>query len=668
MNTMKKRLLASAILGALAVSAVPSTVMAQTSSGTTATTAAPKVTLSDSSGIVRSGQSFKLKATPTAAVTNVEWNLYLLDDAGQATSQGKLMLPIGTAVEVSDKIPAWGKRYKIIPQYYKGDAFVTVGDAIELTALESVTITKAQVAKSIVSPKTSSTVMATVELGSLTEEPATVSFNLNTGSKSSGAISVGARRVSKGVYEAPLPVPGKSGVYPISVSVTQAFSKVTEVATTASFAVVEPPKVVVASKPKLIDATDSAKPGSVTLRVINSVPESVLKSYVTDGKTQKSTFYAEWTKNGKPAVQTAADDPFSVTVTPAEYASLLAAAQAKAAGSSSSSSTPSGKAATPVVTLPLSVKVYHPDHRTETETTVDIEVPVGAPWVMPKWSLAPSSTDKVIAPATVTIKATPNATYDAAAAKLHKLKWVWSIPGTDGVSGKGTGTTLRLSVNKPGQYPVSVTAVDDLNRESTATYLVKAEAPTLTVTDVQTSLNPTSARYPVVVKPKVATTSTHKQERVTGYTVKLDGQTLYTGNAVKPFTVNTAGTHNVTVVATSNMGSTAEKTVPITVLPNQKPICNPLKTAFQKNKLGVVTGVSLTADCKDTDGRVKSYAWALNDVASPVAAPRAGYTFNACENQVVATVVVTDDSGESTTHAETIQRGGVSDCQTAAAQ
>lgn len=668
MNTMKKRWLASAILGALAVSAIPSTVMAQTSSGTTATTAAPKVALSDSSGIVRSGQSFKLKATPTAAVTNVEWNLYLLDASGQATRQGKLMLPIGTAVEVSDKIQVWGKRYKVIPQYYKGDVFVTVGDAIELTALESVTITKAQVSKAVVSPKTSTTVLAQVELGALTEEPAAVNFNLNAGSKSGGTISVGARRVSKGVYEASLPVPGKSGVYPISVSVTQAFSQVTEIAAPASVSVVEPPKVVVANKPKLLDATDSAKPGSVTLRVINSVPESVLKSYVTDGKTQKSTFYAEWTKNGKPAVQTAADDPFSVTVTPAEYASLLAAAQAKAAGSSSSSSTPSGKAVTPVVTLPLSVKVYHPDYRAETETTLDIEVPVGAPWVMPNWSLAPNSTDKVIAPATVSLKATAGSAYDTAAAKLHKLKWIWSIPETGGVSGKGAGTTLRLSVNEPGQYPVKVIATDDLNHSVSATYIITAEAPTLSVTDVQTSLNPTSARYPVVVKPKVATASTHKQERVTGYTVKLDGQTLYTGNAVKPFTVNTAGTHNVTVVATSNMGSTAEKTVPITVLPNQKPTCNPLKTAFQKNKLGVVTGVSLTADCKDPDGRVKSYAWTLNDVASPVAAPRAGYTFNACENQVVATVVVTDDSGESTTHAETIQRGGVSDCQTAAAQ
>lgn len=658
MNKFKKKVIQTAIAGLVGSAAFPGYVMAWGFTGSTSGSSSygAKVIMSDSSGVVRSGKSFTLKAGQNASATHVEWSLYLIRPGNVKEIKSKLKLPISDTFELSDKITEWGMRYSVVPEYFKDGKSVYVGDAISLTAVESPIISKSQLSKDVVNKDLTKFVVSHVELGALAQEPESVSITMSKSEDGIGGVTVIAIRISKGVYEAVFDVPKASGIYPVTVDVKQAFGVVTKFKRTAALSVIAPPKVVVAYKPKLIDATENMNGDIARLKISSMVPESVLPSSVAVGKIQQSLYYAEWKINGVESTGIRADEPKSIKLTPAQYQILLSAAKAKAEAAAAA-----GKSSKPVVTIPVSVKVFHPNHRAETETSLSFEIPVGEPWIMPKWSLVPRTTDRVVAPGNVTLKATPSVEYDTAVARRHNLTWEWDIPGV-GIKSRVSGRTLSVEVNQPGNYPILLTAKDDLGKVEQTQYILKADAPTLTVSNLETNVSPISARNPVTVKLKVGTTSTHKRERVTGYTVKLDGNTLYSDKNLKPFAITTAGNHYVTVVAASNMGSSAEKTVQVNVALNQKPTCNPFKLSFQKNQLGVVTSLTTSADCRDEDGKVKEYAWSFNEQAAGAAIPRASYLFNKCENSVAVKLTVTDDSGDSRTYRETVNRGGVSDC------
>lgn len=642
MKTFTRRALPGIILGVLTALASPHAVMAQSAAASdTASPTLPKITLTNNTGVLWRGDSFSAIVGATSLATTVRWTL-VSDSPDFAPEVHEL--PVATPYPVSTYANVGPASYTLTPVYLKGDLEVASGAPIKFVVLNKPVVQDVVVSKRV--------------LGASDTE-ATVSFKLEAEDATSVTVGFGdkdtpvpAVPTGDGLYTATIPVPAATGLYQVRVNVGQPYDVTAHPATGQTVSIVRGPKIVVGSKPKLIDTTGEGVPVSLQFRAVNSVPESVLPSLTVSPKGVKtSKFVATYTlPNGTSVTQPIAD-PLIIKVGQDEYASLLD--QAKAQG----------------LTAPIyriGVSTYLPEFEDATTSSTTVDLKLGVPWSMPTWTLSSTSANNtVVAPGTLTIQATPSAAYDATAAKTHKLAWTWNVPSS-GLVAKAIGDKVRLTVNEPGTYPVTVSVTDDLGNTQTADYSFTATEPTLSVDNVATVVAPPSKRYPVTVILKAQTSSTHAKERVTKYDVLLDGQVVQTGTtSLKPLQIGTAGDHTITVVASSNMGNTAEKAVVVPVAPNAAPSCANFKTAFTKNARKVVTSVAATALCTDTDGKVKRFAWTANGQPLPSTSNRASYQFAACEADVKLEVTATDDSGDSTTYSEVITRGGVSDCTNA---
>lgn len=656
MKAFKKRLIPTLVVGVLSIAAAGQQAFAQTTetpapdAGIAQPATPPAINLSNKTGILWLGGAMNAYLKPFQGADNVQWTLYVKNE-GSTTSDGfdqvdqqsmniSLQYPVSTFA-TQDK-----KEYKLVATYMKGDIALATAAPSSFKVMEMPVVSNPDIRTVIKAGDATQTEPVSFEL---TSNDIAGRVLVSFGDKIEPVVAVRTSSITN-VYTANVPVPTSPGLYQLRVKVEQSLGVVSSPVTKFSTAVVTGPKIA-ATLPKPLDTTGEGVSGTISIRAVDGFPKSVMQTTLIDPTTKKpvSVYKAEWLVPGSTAPLTQAlEAPFSVAVSATKYAELLA--QANADGKKT-------------VTYPVTVKVYHPDYPNEISSTQTIDVKLAAPWAMPEWSLTSKGNATVVAPSTVVLDAVASSVFDQAASKTHKLKYEWSVPVSGLKNYKATGTKLTLNIDKSGPYPVEFAATDDLGNRKTAIYNINAVDPTLTVTDLATRVSPTSARNPVSVAMKVATASTHLKERPASYEVFVDGTSVFTGPSLKPIIINTPGDHAVKVAVTSNYGTIAEKATAVSVVANNLPVCKPFKASFDKNRTtGVVKAVAITADCADTDGRVKSYEWTVGGAPVNVTLNRVSYQFPDCVNSVDAQVQVIDDSGERTTYSETIQRGGVASC------
>lgn len=290
-----------------------------------------------------------------------------------------------------------------------------------------------------------------------------------------------------------------------------------------------------------------------------------------------------------------------------------------------------------------------------TLATVATNVTMLEPWIMPTYSLVPKSGGaSVVAPATVILKLTPSRAVSSSILKYRGVKYEWLIPDSPNVTVKVVNDTATMSVNGPGTFPVSVKTSDRYGTEATYEIEITGTPATLSMTKLQFSPNPTTGRVPVDVGLKVATTSTHAKERVVRYVTSVDGTVVSDSKSIRPVRISTPGDHAISVNAISNFGNEASLSSSFTAVPNNPPVCTLFKVNFGKGTTGV--SAKANASCRDTDGKIKRYAWTINGSPTANTGPAQSYTFGAGETSVEIGVTVTDDSGDSTTYSQVINK------------
>jgi hypothetical protein len=154
-----------------------------------------------------------------------------------------------------------------------------------------------------------------------------------------------------------------------------------------------------------------------------------------------------------------------------------------------------------------------------------------------------------------------------------------------------------MTANQPGIYPVSVDVTDKYGAVKTVNFSFEAIASTFKVDSLSFKGSPLSNRVPVMVVPKLLTSSTHKKERPSLYEMIVDGAVVASGTQPKPVTLTTEGTHNIGVRVTSNFNSVATRTESFVATPNQVPVCpKPFRLTY--GKIGAVKTVKAAAQCK----------------------------------------------------------------------
>lgn len=290
-----------------------------------------------------------------------------------------------------------------------------------------------------------------------------------------------------------------------------------------------------------------------------------------------------------------------------------------------------------------------------TLATVATNVTMLEPWIMPTYSLVPKSGGaSVVAPATVVLKLTPSRTVPSSTLKYRGVKYEWLIPDSPNVTVKVVNDTATMSVNGAGTFPVSVKTSDRYGTEATYEIEITGTPATLSMTKLQFSPNPTTGRVPVDVGLKVATTSTHSKERVVRYVTSVDGAVVMDSKSIRPVRVTTPGDHAISVNAISNFGNEASLSSSFTAVPNDPPSCTLFKVIYGKGTTGV--SAKANANCRDSDGKIKRYAWTVNGAPTANTGPAQSYTFGAGETSVEIGVTVTDDSGDSTTYSQVINK------------
>jgi hypothetical protein len=274
------------------------------------------------------------------------------------------------------------------------------------------------------------------------------------------------------------------------------------------------------------------------------------------------------------------------------------------------------------------------------------------PWVFPTFSLVEKAgSSSIIAPGAVLISAMPREAVLPAMATYRGITYEWSFPDSPGFIAAAKRENLSMTINEPGTYPITVKVSDRYGAEQVLTYQVVATKAEFSITKIKIIANPERMRAPTQIAIRADVGSTHKKERLKNYQTFADGILIGTGTNPKPFVLSEPGDHEVTLIATSSLGNIGKRTEIVTIVPNVPPICQPFKIVYGTSLKKV--SVKANAMCADSDGRIKKYEWMVNGVPTKVSSGTQFYVFDT-PDPVTFEVKVTDDSGASTTHSETI--------------
>ena len=206
-----------------------------------------------------------------------------------------------------------------------------------------------------------------------------------------------------------------------------------------------------------------------------------------------------------------------------------------------------------------------------------------------------------------------------------------------------TGATASHTYAANGTYTVTLTVTDDRGDKDSVSHVVSVSkanaAPTAAFTSTVADLRATFD----------ASGSDDADGTIAAYAWTFGDGTTGTG-AAPSHTYATAGSYDVTLKVTDNLGAVNEITKPVTVTAaapvNAKPVASFTSSAADLNLS--VNGSGST----DSDGTVASYAWDFGDGGKATGAT-ASRTYAAAGSYTV-TLTVTDDDGATDTATKTV--------------
>ena len=229
------------------------------------------------------------------------------------------------------------------------------------------------------------------------------------------------------------------------------------------------------------------------------------------------------------------------------------------------------------------------------------------------------------------------------------VSYTWDL----GKSPNPTASGSVVSVTYPhtGTRVVTLTVTDNGGKSTSITKTITVGTP---IVD-----NPPVANFTVSCTNLTCTfngSSSTDDGTIAQYGWSAVGATPATpSGSVVTVTYATAGTRNVTLTVTDNIGQTGTQTQSVTVT-TPPPVNNPPVASFTWSCPALTC--TLDATSSTDDGTIVSYAWDLNRLPNPTAAgaivtaayPHAGLRF--------VTLTVTDNGGKSTSITKTITVGG----------
>jgi len=253
-------------------------------------------------------------------------------------------------------------------------------------------------------------------------------------------------------------------------------------------------------------------------------------------------------------------------------------------------------------TFNISYTAWVKDNRSITERVSTKRISAVA-YVFPEPKLDVRTTEG-FAPFRITLR-TKN-TYRPVTGAVYGMTYNWDFG--DGETLTTDKTSIAHTFQRIGTYNVTMTAVDAVGNISSDQVTINATTPPLELA-LKASVSNAASRVPLTVYVRSAIAKRLPLDRVSKYEWRIN-DTLVEGTQPEYLrtTITEPGTYTFTYAIDMTSGATAEKSMEITVNPNTPPECVIEYTDDAKTKY-----VTYKAVCTDTDGRLSSYKWDLDD-------------------------------------------------------
>ncbi|QXP89506.1 Ig-like domain-containing protein [Methylococcus capsulatus] len=241
------------------------------------------------------------------------------------------------------------------------------------------------------------------------------------------------------------------------------------------------------------------------------------------------------------------------------------------------------------------------------ETLAEVKVRA-LPWryVWPNWNLKVSQ-DGNQAPANVILLAEHD--QPAMSPRFEGLTYTWSCPATNALCNQSNLSPNRFSatLQREGAYDIALTVSDARGHRTVVPWHADLEpAPPYQATLKVYPSNPYQ-RAPMDMFARAIVSGGHPQDRIVASTWRLDGAEV-DKSANRPsaaISISDPGDHTIRYEAVSRFGQEIVAEQPLHLNANQPPVCDLAVNPASG-------GVTVTAQCADADGKIRSFDWTLN--------------------------------------------------------
>ena len=169
-------------------------------------------------------------------------------------------------------------------------------------------------------------------------------------------------------------------------------------------------------------------------------------------------------------------------------------------------------------------------------------------------------------------------------------KYTYSLNIPETLTGKVKGASTFVTINTPGTFNFAAHITDSYGVTQAYTYRANIVAmdPVSFSLDAKPTLKIERAPMAYIFKPTIKLG--HPKDRLKNFTLTVDGTVLATNVTRFPGFVSglNAGNHTIEIGFNTYMGVTSSKTVQVTVVENQPPVCTLTSKPVLKSTVAVV--------------------------------------------------------------------------------
>jgi PKD repeat protein len=205
----------------------------------------------------------------------------------------------------------------------------------------------------------------------------------------------------------------------------------------------------------------------------------------------------------------------------------------------------------------------------------------------------------------------------------------------------------RKEYTKPGQYNVTMQAVDEDGNTDTEVFPLNLKLPDPIILSIKKSFTNRYMKAPLGVFMTARKTGGHPRDSFLTYSWKMNNEEVSSKYAASAKMYD-PGNYNLALDITTKYGYSASASGTVTVNANQKPVCD-----FTYEDKPAYNVTYFTAKCTDNDGSIVKYNWDFgNGITSGMYRTYVRYTG---AGPYTVTLTGTDDSGAETITTKTIE-------------